>query len=55
MIIKQVAWYKSSLLLPIQIQKTHTLQPFKKIIKAESILKSYLKCQVGWGFRDQVV
>jgi hypothetical protein len=39
-IIKQVALNKSSLILIIQKQNTHTLQLFTKIIKTETIYKS---------------
>ncbi len=40
-IIKQVAWNESSLILKIILQNTQTLQKFTKIIKTESIYKSY--------------
>ncbi len=40
-IIEQVSSYKSSLVLMIQIQITQTLQLFTKVIKTESIYKSY--------------
>jgi hypothetical protein len=39
-IIEQVSWIKSSLLLMIQKQNTQTFQLFTKIIKKESIYKS---------------
>ncbi len=39
--IEQVAWNKSSLLLKIQIQNTQTLQLFTETIKTESIFKGY--------------
>jgi hypothetical protein len=39
-IIEQVSWIKSSLLLKIQKQSTQTLELFTKIIKMESIYKS---------------
>jgi len=37
---EQVVLHKSSLMLNMQKQNTQTLQPFTKIIKKESILKS---------------
>ncbi len=40
-IIEQAASNKLSLLLKIKMQKTQTLQLFKKIIQTESIYKSY--------------
>jgi len=44
-IIEQVSLNKSSLLLKIQMQNTQTMQLFTKIIKTESIYKSYYKHQ----------
>ncbi len=41
-IIEQVALNKLSLLLKIILQNTQTLQLFMKIIKTESMYKSYL-------------
>ena len=40
-IIKQVAWNKSSLLLKNILQNTQILQLLIKVIKTESIYKSY--------------
>jgi hypothetical protein len=40
---EQITWHKSNLLMKIILQNAQTLQPFKKIIKTESIYKSILK------------
>ncbi len=55
-IIEQVSWIKSSLLLMIQKQNTQTLELFTKIIKKESIYKSnYNAKQDGLSSKSSLI